>query len=127
VILAPIFVIYLLFTKSFNFLVLSGRDGFSNGILNILLGEFNSSFIPAVLRSKTSKLLISIRRYHNLSRGVTTYILGLCLIRNSVGILSFYLFALSLGISISFINACWIRSFIHVIAMIPISLFRPGG
>ncbi len=90
------------------------------------MGKTNLSYIPRVLRSKISKLLISISQFHDLSQSSLIYILCLSLTRQLLGILSFYLFALSLGINISLINVGWIRSFIFIITMLPISFSGLG-
>ena len=50
------------------------------------------------------------------------YIYGLNLIKHLLGILSFYLFALSLGMDLSIVSVGWVRSFIVIISVIPISI-----
>ncbi|HEY4482332.1 MAG TPA: lysylphosphatidylglycerol synthase transmembrane domain-containing protein [Candidatus Brocadiaceae bacterium] len=88
--------------------------------------KFNLSLVPGVIRSKISKLLISTGQYHGLSRSLLIYIFGLSLVSHLLGILTFYLFALSLGINISFINIGWVRSFILIITMLPVSFAGLG-
>jgi hypothetical protein len=90
------------------------------------LGQINLSVIPEMMRSKISKLLISTSEYHSLSRSLLIYISGLSLTRHLLGIFAFYLFALSLGINLSIINVGWVRSFILIIAMLPVSFAGLG-
>lgn len=88
--------------------------------------KFNLSIVPGIIRSKISKLLISTGQYHGLSRSLLIYIFGLSLASHLLGILTFYLFALSLGINISFINIGWVRSFILIVTMLPVSFAGLG-
>jgi len=82
------------------------------------------AFIPRVIRAKTSKLLASTTRYRGLSQSELIYIFGLSLTTHLLGILTWYLLALSLWIKISFVNVGWVRSSILIIDMLPISF--PG-
>lgn len=116
------------------FIVLSGLlvmyflifDSKVSSFLRKYLGEINLFLIPRIMRSKISKLLISTSQYHSLSRSLLIYVLGLSLISHLIGILSFYLFALSLGINISYINIGWVRSFMLIITMLPVSFAGLG-
>jgi len=94
--------------------------------LRARLSRVELFFVPRLLRNKVNKLLHSITQFHTLSRGLLIYIYSLNLIRHLLGILSFYLFALSLGIDLSFINAGWVRSFVGIISMLPISFAGLG-
>jgi len=85
------------------------------------LSRVDLFFVSQLLRNKVNKLLHSITQFHTLSRGLLIYIYSLHLIRHLLGILSFYLFALSLGIDLSFINVGWVRSFVSIVSMLPIS------
>jgi len=102
-----------------HFLVFNGTV-FS--VISNSLGTFDLSFIPRILRDKVSKLLHSLSKYHSLSRGMLAYIYGLNLIKHLLGILSFYLFALALGMDLSIVSVGWVRSFIVIISVIPISI-----
>jgi len=95
-------------------------------LLHARLSRVDLSFVPRLLRNKVNKLLHSITQYHTLSRGLLVYIYSLNLIGHLLGILSFYLFALSLGIDLSFINVGWIRSIILIITMLPVSISGLG-
>jgi len=52
--------------------------------------------------------------------------LGLSLSMHLLGVLSFYAFALSVGVDVSFIIIGWVRSFIHIVTMLPISFSGLG-
>lgn len=101
-------------------------DGKLSCFLKTYTRKINLSFIPKRIRSKISKLFISTGQYHSLSQSSLIYIFGLSLTSHLLGILSFYLFALSIGINISFINIGWIRSFIVIIAVLPVSFAGLG-
>ncbi len=88
--------------------------------------KINLSLIPGIIRSKISKLFTSTGQYHSLSRSLLIYIFGLSLTSHLLGILSYYLFALSIGINLSFINIGWIRSFMLIITMLPVSFAGLG-
>ncbi|HSE83427.1 MAG TPA: lysylphosphatidylglycerol synthase transmembrane domain-containing protein [Thermodesulfobacteriota bacterium] len=105
------------------FLVFNGKVSY---FLQKYKGKINFSFIPGVLQSRFSKLLFSTSQYHSLSRSLLIYILVLSLFRYLLGILSFYMFALSLGINLSFISVGWIGSLSLIIGMLPISFSGLG-
>jgi uncharacterized protein (TIRG00374 family) len=88
--------------------------------------KINLTLVPGIIRRKISKLLISTGQYHNLSRSLLLYIFGLSLTSHLLGILTFYLFALSLGINVSFVNIGWVRSFILIVTMLPVSFAGLG-
>lgn len=82
--------------------------------------------IPLVFQGKIDKLLSSITRYHDLSQSLFASVVALSLTKRLLGILSFWLFALSLGIEISFINICWVSSIILILNMLPVSFSGLG-
>jgi len=119
VLLCILFVIYLL--------------GFTPKVFLLLdwLNQGKVSFIPVSLRNRISKLLVATSQYHSLSRRSLSFIVGLSLLENLLGILSAYLLVVSLNINITFINIAWVRSVIQIITMLPISFsgigIREGG
>ena len=101
-----------------------------NGNIVSFLGSGNKpikfSFIPRVVHSKVHKLIRSLNQFHNLSKSSLAFILTLSIAYHLFGILSFYLFALSLNMNISFITIAWIRSALLILAMLPISISGLG-
>lgn len=101
-------------------------DGKVSCFLRKYAEKIKLSLIPRIIRSNISKLLVSTSQYHSLSQSSLIYVFGLFLISNLLGVLSFYLFALSLGTDISFISIGWVRSFISIITMLPVSFAGLG-
>ena len=115
IVLGGLFMSYLLIFNG-NILFFFGSDN----------KPINFSFVPRVVRSKVHKLIRSLNQFHNLSQGSLAIILTLSLAYHLFGILSFYLFALSLNMNISFITIAWIRSALLILAMLPISISGLG-
>jgi len=90
------------------------------------LDRINVSFIPKMGQSTMKKLINSTTQFDSLSKGVVGYILGLSIGRQLMGVLSFYLLALSIGMDISFIVIGWVGSVIQIITMLPISFSGLG-
>ncbi len=82
----------------------------------------NPSFIP----QKFHKLLLSLNQYQNLSLSSLAFIFTISITAQLLGILIYYLLAISLGINISFITIGWIRSAVVIITMVPISISGLG-
>jgi glycosyltransferase 2 family protein len=87
--------------------------------------------IPARTRAKIGSVLTSLRVFDTHRRHVLSATIGLTILRNMCGITAYYLFALSLGITISAVSLGWIRSVVHTILLFPISFsgigIREGG
>lgn len=77
-------------------------------------------------RKKNPKLLDSLNQYQNLPSDFLSFVFVLSIIAQLLGILIYYLLAMSLGINIPFITVGWIRSAVVIITMIPISLSGLG-
>lgn len=90
------------------------------------VGKINFTMIPRLLQDRMGRLLISMSQYHNLPQRSLIQILGLSLGRHLLGTFSFYFFALSLGIDISFTSAGWVRSVTLILTMLPISFSGLG-
>jgi len=106
-----------------HFLVFNGK---LSRFLERYARKIDLSLIPQIVRSKIRTLLISTGQYHGLSRSLLIYIFALTFTSHLLGILSFYLFALSIGMNVSFINIGWIRSFTLIVTMFPISFAGLG-
>jgi uncharacterized protein (TIRG00374 family) len=79
-----------------------------------------------VVSKKVNKLFLSLNEYQKLSLNSLAYIFSLSITVQLLGILGYYLLAMSLGINISFITIGWIRSAVLIISMIPISVSGLG-
>ncbi|MCG7848844.1 MAG: flippase-like domain-containing protein [ANME-2 cluster archaeon] len=114
------------------FAILIGLIGIHLSVFNrkislFLMKHLNSIFrVPETIKKKINKVLISAIQFNNLPRISIFNILGLSLSSHLAGILLFYLFALSLGIQLSFINIGWIRSSVIIITLLPISFSGLG-
>jgi uncharacterized protein (TIRG00374 family) len=86
------------------------------------INSINLPFIPNILIGKISKLIISLIRYRNLSPGYFGIIFALSLVSNLFGIIAYYLLATSINMNISIITIAWIRSFLFILSMLPISI-----
>jgi len=86
------------------------------------VNPINLPFIPNILSDKIIKLIISLIRYQNFSLGYLGIILTLSLACNLFGIIANYLFVLSLNMNIPFITIAWIRAFLFILSMLPISI-----
>ena len=75
---------------------------------------------------KLNDLFISLNQYKNLSLSSLFFIFMLSIITQLLGILIYFLLAMSLGIDISLITIGWIRSAVIVMTMLPISLSGLG-
>jgi uncharacterized protein (TIRG00374 family) len=80
---------------------------------------------PAV-STKVHSLFSSFNQCRKLSLPSLTYIFSLSITVHLLGILIYYLLAVSLGINISFVTIGWIRSAVLIISMVPISMSGLG-
>jgi uncharacterized protein (TIRG00374 family) len=81
---------------------------------------------PQFLRRTTVRLVESVTRFHGLSRSTLISILSISLSHVIVGVLSVYLYTVSLGLDLSAMTVTWIRSFVYVVTLIPISFSGLG-
>ncbi|HET6465642.1 MAG TPA: lysylphosphatidylglycerol synthase transmembrane domain-containing protein [Nitrospiria bacterium] len=86
---------------------------------------FGSIKWPPVSK-KVNRLFSSLNQYQKLSPNSLAYIFSLSITGQLLGILIFYLLAVSLGINISFVTIGWIRSAVLIISMVPISVSGLG-
>lgn len=78
------------------------------------------------LRGKFHDILLAMRRYRQFPRWTRLRIAGLALAEELLGVASFYFIAESVGIGVPVIHLGWVRSFLSLITMIPISFFGLG-
>jgi hypothetical protein len=80
----------------------------------------------SLFSKKLNNLFISLNQYKNLSLSSLFFIFMLSITAQLLGILIYFLLAMSLGIDISLITIGWIRSAVIVMTMLPISLSGLG-
>jgi uncharacterized protein (TIRG00374 family) len=84
------------------------------------------TFFPQTIRRKISKFLNSTGKYHSLKKKPLIKMLVFSHTRNILDILAFYLFAVSLNLNISMLDLGWIRTFVYIITLLPISISGLG-
>ena len=77
-------------------------------------------------QSKLQKLFDALARYKGLNAGFRLRLLIIGITRQVVGIISIYVFALSLNIEINFYTLAWVRSAFTLLVMLPISISGLG-
>ncbi len=80
------------------------------------------SFIASTLR----KFFDTIDRFRNYTIPAIVFILGISIISQIIGIIVYYMMALSIDIEISFFAMGWIRSAVLLVLIIPISISGLG-
>ena len=95
----------------------------ARGLAEFLLRQ---RWVPTVVASKLGKVLHSGGRFDQLGiqRVVTT--IGLLIVFELIGITSFYLLAVALDMHLSFVSVGWIRCYIMLIAMLPLTMMGIG-
>ena len=86
----------------------------------------NIKLLPDFLKEKLYKLYQSLKQAQTLSYRTQLLFFLLSLISHIIGTFSFLIFAKSLGIGVSFVNIGWIRSFLQIVVMLPISISGLG-
>lgn len=79
-----------------------------------------------MLYSMFEKVVTAVGRYRHLPAGEVAGILTLTLLRHLLSLVILFLFALALGMEVGFVNLGWVRSFMNVVTMIPISFSGLG-
>lgn len=95
----------------------------SIGILNMIS---KIKFIPKIYFEKFHKLLYATSHYQGLKRATLFKVIGLNVIKDMIGITCFYLLARSVNINVDFISIGWIRSYVNVLSLLPISVSGLG-
>lgn len=79
-----------------------------------------------VLLEKSEKVLVSVRMFRRLSVGGMILLAALTTLRHMLSVLKLLCFALALGLALDFSAIGWIRSFVTILTMIPISFAGLG-
>ncbi len=86
----------------------------------------NINLLPGFLKEKLYKLYQSLKQIQTLYYRTQLLFFLLSLISYVIGTFSFLILVKSLGIEVSFVNIGWIRSFISIVVMLPISISGLG-
>lgn len=95
----------------------------SIGILDIIR---KIEFIPQKYSYKFHKLLYATSHYQGLKRATLFKVIGLNVTKDMIGIICFYLLARSVNITMDFVSIGWIRSYVLVLSLLPISVSGLG-
>ena len=77
-------------------------------------------------RVRILNVLAALSRYRDLPRSELLGVAGLAVLEDLLGLASFYLMSLSAGISVPLLHLGWVRSFLILITMVPISFLGIG-
>jgi hypothetical protein len=84
------------------------------------------TWVPKVLASKLGKVLHAASRFDQLGARRLAATAALLCVHELIGILSFYWLAVALHLPLSFISIGWIRCYIALITMLPLTLMGIG-
>ena len=82
----------------------------------------NHRFVPRWLRQKLGILAESASRARSMSLGLHGLLLTLGLGRHLLGVVSMWCFARALALDVSFVNLGWMRSFLNLVQLLPITV-----
>ena len=101
---------------------------FSSGARAKTLADFflRQRWVPAVVSSKLGKVLHSGGRFDQLGMRRIGATIGLLGIHELIGIASFYLLAVALDMHLSFITIGWVRCYIMLITLLPLTMMGIG-
>lgn len=108
------------------FLYLSVFNRKVSSFVQKILRRIKLDFLPRMFRDKIKKLLLSGRKFHDVSSGFLIKTVSFSLLGHLLGAFSFQLFLMSLGIYIAFISVVAIWSMLILITMLPISISGLG-
>lgn len=78
--------------------------------------------LPVAISSKVLKVLDAYALYGRRDRGFHFFVSSLCLLRQLVGVVTLWIFALAVDIDISLVDLGWVRSALDIALMFPLSL-----
>lgn len=100
---------------------------FNHKISLLIVNKLNKiSFLPKQFIEKIQKLLMATSKYQSLKMASLSKVIGLNVIKDMISILSFYLLARSVNINVEFVSIAWIRSYIQIFSLLPISISGIG-
>jgi len=83
-------------------------------------------WVPGIVASKLGKVLQSGGRFDQLGARRLGATVGLLIVHELIGITSFYLLAVALDMPLSFISVGWIRCYIMLITLLPLTMMGIG-
>ena len=95
----------------------------ARGIADFLLRQ---RWVPNLVASKLGKVLHSGGRFDQLGWRRMAATVGLLSVHEIIGILSFYLLTVALDMHLSFVTVGWVRCYIMLVAMLPLTLMGIG-
>lgn len=117
-ILAALFVALL-----FAYWLFFSSSGRAKGMADFLLRQ---RWVPNVVSSKLGKVLHSGGRFDELGARRLASTVGLLIVHELIGIASFYLLAVALDMPLSFVTIGWVRCYIMLITLLPLTLMGIG-
>jgi uncharacterized membrane protein YbhN (UPF0104 family) len=118
VVLAGLFVMLL-----FGYWLLFSSSRRAKSLADFLLRQ---RWLPGVVASKLGKVLHSGGRFDELGMRRLGATVGLLVVHEVIGITSFYLLAVALDMPLSFISIGWIRCYIMLITLLPLTMMGIG-
>jgi uncharacterized protein (TIRG00374 family) len=109
ILIIALFIVYLVvFSKKFAAVILRAMQAIT--------------VIPRDWINKLNKLLVSMTDYQHMPLSWLLNMWGFNVLQHLLGILGYHLFALSLGLGVTYANLAWIRTIIIIVCTIPVSI-----
>jgi uncharacterized membrane protein YbhN (UPF0104 family) len=101
---------------------------FSSGQRAKSLADFflRQRWVPAMVSSKLGKVINSGGRFDQLGMRRIVATIGLLGVHEVIGITSFYLLAVALDMPLSFVTIGWIRCYIMLVTLLPLTMMGVG-
>jgi len=110
-------------TLLFAYWVLFSSSGRAKSLSDFLLRQ---RWVPGVVASKLGKVLHSGGRFDELGFRRLASTVGLLIVHELIGITSFYLLAVALHMPLSFVTIGWVRCYIMLITLLPLTMMGIG-
>ena len=107
----------------FGYWLLFSSGQRAKGVADFFLRQ---KWLPGVVTSKLGKVLHSGGRFDQLGVRRLFSTVGLLVVHELIGITTFYLLAVALDMHLSFITIGWIRCYIMLITMLPLTMMGIG-
>jgi uncharacterized membrane protein YbhN (UPF0104 family) len=107
----------------FAYWLLFSSSGRAKSLADFLLRQ---RWVPAVVASKLGKVLHSGGRFDELGLRRLGATVGLLMVHELIGITSFYLLAVALDMHLPFVTVGWVRCYIMLITLLPLTMMGIG-
>lgn len=84
------------------------------------------TWVPKVAADKIGKVLVSVDKFGELSGGRLASTFALLVLSELIGILSFYWISVAMHLGLSWISIGWVRAYVTLITLLPISIMGVG-